>query len=40
MLLKSHVSYSLNETRQFKINFAGFAVYDTVAMTNSLNYTV
>ena len=30
----------LNKARQFKINFLCFAVYNTAAVTNSLNYTV
>jgi len=30
----------LNEARQFKINFLCSAIHDTVAVTNSLSYTV
>jgi hypothetical protein len=40
MLLKLQVSYILKEARQFEINFLCFAVCDTVAGTNPLNYTV
>ena len=40
MPLKFHVSHGLNEDRHFKISFLCSAVYDTVALTNSLNYTV
>jgi hypothetical protein len=39
MLIKLHVGYGLNEARHFKKGLY-FAVYDTVAVTNSLNYTV
>jgi len=42
MLLKlnvGYVGYGLNEAGLFKINILCFAVYDTDAVTNSVNYT-
>jgi len=38
--MKLNVGYGLNETRPFKINVLRFVVYDTIAVTNSLNCTV
>ena len=40
MLLKLYVSNGLNVARQFKINSLCLAIYNTNAVTKSLNNTV